>query len=193
MIERKKLIGSIALLFSSTAAMAAQPRMALDIGYDFGGVELGEVYFGDGAKGVVRANEGLNLALGVALPLSETIDLQTSIGLQWSEESADNGTMSWQSYPWQTLLVANLGRLSIGGGVVYHFNPQLETTGVLSPLGNVRFDDALGYQAQLAYAFTDGAGGNGFQVGARYTTIDFVSDNAAVRGDGASVFVKFLF
>ncbi len=194
MQNKKKYVSLLSWpLLMVGVAQAAEPRFSLDVGYDFGGAEVGEVYFSEGTTAVVRANEGMNIAVGVALPLGGGLDLQTSIGLQWSEQSAENGSMTWQSVPWQTLLVANLGTLSVGGGVVYHFNPELETDGVLRSLGQVQFDDALGYQAQVAYAVTEGRRGSGFLVGARYTTIDFTAGDATIRGDAAAVFVKFLF
>ncbi len=181
------------LLLAMSMAAIADSSVFMDLSHDFGGTQLGEVWFADGQTDEVRANQGLNLAIGIVFPIDSGLELQSSIGLQWSEQAAGNGSMGWHSFPWRTQLVASLGALSLGGGVVWFSSPMLTTEGVLAPLGERRFDNALGYQAELAWRLFPSAENGGMRVGARYTTVDFVAAGETVRGDSAGVFVRFGF
>ncbi len=188
----KSLVLASLLLFMNTTATAGS-RVFMDLGHDFGGAQLGEVWFADGQTDEVRANQGLNMAIGVVVPIDSGLELQTSIGLQWSEQEAGNGSMGWHTFPWRTQLVANLGPLSLGGGVVWFSGPALTTDGVLASLGERRFDDALGYQAELGWQLFPLADSGSMLVGARYTTVDFVAAQEITRGDSAGVFIRFTF
>ena len=193
---RNKKIGLLgAVMMLAASAAAADSGLFIGIGNDFGGDTIGEVWFDDGADGVVRANQGFEMDIGVSLPVGAGLSLQSSIGVQWSERLAGNGSMGWQSFPWRNLLVAELGSWSLGGGVVYFIEPELSTDGVLAPLGGRRYDDALGYQAELAYRLFRNPGGGGMAVGARYITVDFTTpeEEQPARGDSGGVFARFLF
>ena len=185
----------VIMLMSSAGSAFAYGGIFLDIGSDFGGDEVGEVWYADGGDGVVRANQGIALELGVRLPLGSGLSVQSSLGVQWSERLAANGGMSWQSFPWRSQLVAEMGAWSVAGGVVYFLEPELDTDGVLAPLGRRRYDDALGYQAELAYRLFRNPGGGGMELGGRYVTVDYTTpaEAQATRGDSGGVFLRFLF
>ena len=182
------------MMLTASAAMA-DSGLFVGIGNDFGGDTIGEVWFDDSSDSVVRANQGVEMDVGVSLPIGAGLRLQSSIGMQWSEREAGNGSMGWRSFPWRSLLVAEWGAWSLGGGVVYFIEPKLSTDGVLAPLGGRRYDDALGYQAELAYRLFRNPGGGGMTVGARYITVDFTTpeEEQPVRGDSGGMFARFMF
>lgn len=189
---RQSFVLGVLLQAVQVVAMA-DSHVFIELGQDFGGAPVGEVWFADGAAGEIRANQGLNMAVGMVFPIDDGLALHTSIGLQWVEQAAGNGRMDWQSFPWRTQLVATSGPLSLAGGVVWFAAPTVTTQGVLAPLGERQFDNALGYQAELGWHLFRQTDSGGMQVGARYTTVDFVAAEQTVRGDSAGVFLRFTF
>lgn len=181
---------SLMLVITSTA-WASGPLF--EIGSDFGRTPIGEVWFADGTETSLYLNDGLDLAVGYAFDLSEGLELQTSVGVQWSEQLGANGGMSWRSYPWRAQLVAELGALSVGGGIAWFLDPSLQTDGVLSALGERHFDDALGYQAEVGWRLFANERGGGMQLGVRYTTVDFKTPAESLKGDAGGVFLRFQF
>ena len=191
---KTKIITFIAALTFSASAGADDIRPLFSFGYDAGGERLGTVFFNDGTKENVDANEGLHVAGGFAIPLMNALSLQTTIGFQTGGSTGDNGEMTWLSFPWETTLAAQLGNIMIGGGTIYHFSPQFNTDGALRDLGDYRFDDSLGYQAQIAWSSSPNAfTGSRYHIGLRYTAIEFERQGAKINGDSTGVFVKYLF
>ncbi len=188
----------IALYASLLAGMAIQAnadswRPIASIGYDAGGEKLGTVFFADGTREHVHANQGLHLAGGVAIPLLSGLQLQSTLGFQTAGSSGDNGEMTWQSFPWETTLAAQLGNVTIGGGVIYHLSPEFTTHGALANLGNFRFDDTLGYQAQIAWSPASRSQSGQYQLGVRYSAVEFMLNDATINGDSTGLFLKYLF
>lgn len=175
------------------SAMGDSVYPLFHLGYEFGGNEIATVLYADGKKGQLNINEGLNIGLGLSFPLSKYMELHSSLGFIVNEESASNGDVSWRSFPWESSLIVYLGRVSVGGGMVYHFNPTLNSSGVLADLGRIEFDDALGVQAQIAYSLADASMPNDLEIGVRHTTIDFVTKENTVVGDSTAVYLKYFF
>ncbi len=191
---RANKITLICALALASNANADTIRPLFSFGYDAGGERLGTVFFDDGTKENVNANEGLHLAGGFVIPLMNALALHTTIGFQTGGSTGDNGDMTWLSFPWETTLAAQLGNFMVGGGTIYHFSPQFNTDGALRNLGDYRFDDALGYQAQIAWSSKPNAfTGSSYQIGLRYSSVEFENKGTKINGDSTGIFVKYLF
>ena len=170
---------------------AEAPRPFLNLGFDLGGEKLAKVIYEDGDTASIRVNEGGNISIGLALPLGSGVDLQSSIGYQGINDPATNGEVSWRSFPWETSIIAHLDRFQIGGGVIYHLSPRFKSEGDLS-IGDIEFDDSLGYQAQIAYLVSTSIA-HGLTLGVKYTGIDFENNQRRTNGDSTAFFAKLYF
>ncbi len=191
-----KISAILTLVSTSLLAMSATAHgiyPVVHLGYEFGGDELATVVRDDGSKGNLSVNEGLSIGLGLSFPLSESLELQSSLGYVGKDEEVNRGDASWRSFPWESSIIAYLGHFSVGGGVVYHFSPTLDSSGALSDIGKIEFGDALGVQAQIAYSLMHGDMPNDLEIGVKHTTIDFVTEETTVVGDSTAVFLKYYF
>jgi len=180
----------ILLLFAS-ATQAGGLRFFLHAGYDVGGEKLAKVLDEDGDTiSKIRANGGLTFGAGIAVPLGNVLEIQSSIGYKYRSQEAKNGDdVNWKSIPWETSILAHLGHFEVGGGLIYHLSPAYDFN-INSSTADIDFDNALGYQAQAAYLIETSAGGD-VAVGLRYTGIDFEAEKTTLDGDSIAFFVKY--
>lgn len=183
---------SLALLSITAISTANAGHLGgiIGIGIDSGGDRVGSAFFEDGVKENIDANAGFSIMGGVSIPLLNGLELQSTIGYQIDSAEADNGDMTWSSFPWETTLMARLGNLNIGGGTVYHFSPEFSTSGFLADLGDFEFDDTLGYQAQIGWSPSTYPRAN---IGLRYTAVEFERADLKINGDSTGLFFKYQF
>jgi hypothetical protein len=89
--------------------------------------------------------------------------------------NASNGDIEFTRLPLEALVFYRFDRARLGGGVTYHLNPELEGSGVVSPL-NVKFDDALGFVLQADFLVTDK-----MAIGLRYTSLNYEVEGVAAK------------
>ena len=185
------------LLFAPLISMAVfaadDIHPVVGLGYDLGGEKVGSALFEDGTKENLHANEGIQFVGGFTIPLMTALRLQSTIGYQVGGTDADNGKMTWSSFPWETTLLAQLGNIRIGGGTVYHLSPEFKTSGFLADLGDFKFDDTLGYQAQIAWSPNRRLSAGQYNIGIRYSSVEFKRNDLKVDGDSTGIFVNYLF
>jgi hypothetical protein len=187
-MTRRFLIGLLTL-FAAQAASAADFRPLLKSGIDFGGDKMLTVVFTNGDTQDIRANDGFYLGGGLAI-IDRNMEYHVTAAFKFAIIDADNGDVEWTRFPIEALAFYRFERARIGGGLTYHVNPKIETSGAI---GNpdVTFKNALGAVLQADWLITDK-----IALGGRYTMLDYdpigdFSGSAKSNGFGISFSIQF--
>ena len=165
------------LVFSQTAR--ADFDFMGGIGIHEGGDDVVTALFTDGTEETIQAGEFISFDLGVAWDMGP-LEGRISGGYRYDEITADNGKLVYSRYTTTGLLLAAIGNWRFGGGATYHFNIDLEGSGVGTP-ASAEFDDAVGYIGEIDYYFNPKA-----YVGLQYTDIEY--DRTTAFGKTAQTF-----
>ena len=141
----------ICLLCPLPSTYALENHVVINMGYDFGGEDLVNVQFSSGDSGEIRTDEGFYIDLGSLTVFTKTLYLQTTIGFKAGAEEALNGELSWKSMPLRSALLFRTGNYRLGGGLVYHMDPVLKTTGAPGDT-KVKFGNTPGVEFLAIYA-----------------------------------------
>lgn len=157
-----------AALAGPSAVVAAEIRPLFKAGYDFGGDTMVTVGFTDGSTETIKAHEGFYLGGGAAIINdARNWEFHVTLAYKFSIINAANGDVDWTRIPLEALAFYRFDRLRLGAGVAYHINPELEGSGVASPL-DVKFKNALGTVLQADWLITDA-----LAAGLRYTVLEY--------------------
>lgn len=164
----KGLFG-VLLLLSAAAASAAELKGVVGIGLDFGGDVLLSGSYTDGSTWEARANQGFLLNGGVVVVTGD-FETQATVGYKFGGPSAKNGSVTFDVIPVELMEFYRAGNLRAGLGVSYHNSPKL-VVAVPGYAGNgtYKFDNALGYVAQVGWA----PSASPFSIDLRYTAVNF--------------------
>lgn len=169
-------------LFVTTSALAQNP-LILSLAYDFGGEQISNVKMEDGDSRKVKANQGLSFTAGFRIQPSKNSEIQTTIGWKSGGVFGSNGNVSWSSLPVEGTYLAKINKLLIGGGISYFLNPKQDADDVGNEFADsIDYDNALGYHIKLSYE-PDAVS---YRIGAKYTIVDFDSENKGETLDGNS-------
>ncbi|MGV6818307.1 MAG: hypothetical protein ACWA44_13700 [Thiotrichales bacterium] len=180
------------LLVASSSVCAGEFRPIVGLGYQGGGEKLLTVYFTDGSDEAIEANGGFFFNAGVSYDLTEQYVVQSMLGYQSDTANAENGDVAWSSFPWETSLLMRVNQFLVGGGIVFHFGPELTSSGIVSLGRDLSFDTALGTQIQAAWT-SDPNNGREFQIGLHYQMIDFKYDATTFDGNTLGAFLRYQF
>lgn len=162
----------------------------LKVGYDFGGETLATVTFTDGSTQSIKANQGFYLGGGASILLTNPKDIEVEVALSYKEDSitAANGEVKFTRIPLDALVFYRFPEhFRVGGGLTYHLNPKLSTSGVVGNI-NVNFDDALGWVLQAEYLLPPRSSRTPkMTVGARFTMIDYETNGATAKSNGVGI------
>jgi len=171
------------LLFSGFLLFSQTARADFDfmggIGIHEGGDDIVTALFTDGTEETIQAGEFLSIDLGVAWDMG-FLEGRMAGGWRYDTITADNGKLNFQRFTAQALLLAAIGNWRIGGGGTYHFEIELDGSGVGSP-ASAEFDNAIGAIAEIDYYFTPKA-----YIGLQYTHIEY--DRTTAFGQTAQTF-----
>lgn len=189
-MTRRILIGLLAA-FAAQAASAADFRPLLKSGIDFGGDKMLTVVFTDGDTQEIRANDGFYLGGGLAvIDGARNMEYHLTAAFKFAVIDAENGDVEWTRFPIEALAFYRLARVRLGGGLSYHVNPRVETSGAI---GNpdVKFKNALGAVLQADWLITEK-----IALGGRYTILEYdakgaFSGSAKSNGFGISFSINF--
>ncbi len=163
--------------------MAESAHAELDflagIGLHSGGDNVVTATFTDGSTEDLKAGEFLTLDFGAAWDLG-ILEARATAGWKYDTITATNGDLNFSRYTGQFLLLFAVDDWRFGGGTAYHFNIELEGSGVATS-ASAEYDDALGYVAEIDYYFNEKA-----YVGLQYTNIEY--DRLATLGQTAATF-----
>jgi hypothetical protein len=184
-IRQKKFAMSIisaGLLALCSSAQALDVRGMGKFGYDFGGDTLLTFIYTDGSTSSIKANEGLYFGGGVAL-VSEDKTITTEVTLSWKQDAviAANADGTFTRYPLDVLVFYNMQQVRFGGGLTYHLNPKVKTSGFVNDL-SVTFDNAVGLVLGADYRLNQ----NAF-LGLRYTSLEYSKNGLTAKSNGAGI------
>ena len=165
-------------------------RPMLKLGFDFGGDTLVTVRFTDGTTQSIKANQGIYFGAGASILLTNPKDIEVEVALSYKEDSvtAANGEVVFSRVPLDALVFYRLPEhFRVGGGLTYHLNPKLSTSGVVGNI-NINFDDALGWVLQAEYLLPPRSLRTPkMTVGARYTMLDYQTNGATAKSNGVGI------
>lgn len=175
------------LLALAGPARAVEVKPVARIGFDFGGDNLITRPFVDGSSRSIGANEGFWIGAGVLVGGWASVEAELTLSYKFASARAASGDVTWTRTPLDALAFYRLRRVRLGGGVTYHFVPQLQGAGVASN-ATAKFDDALGWVLQADYILTPR-----YVIGARYTDVTYRSGGASFGGKGLGTTIGFVF
>jgi len=198
----KKVSLSIVTLaiLSTNALMASDLNPIVQFGYDFGGTTLATVeqydYYDGYDSSKIRAGQGVSFEVGAAVTNPQNdMELQFLVGYKIDQESASNGSVTWDSIPFTALAMMKKNHWKFGGGLTYHLNPKLSGSFTGYDNNNNYFDDsvddeyedALGAVLQVQYMMSDA-----ISVGIKGTFIEYkYKQNPSMTANGNSIGVNF--
>lgn len=166
----------------------------IGLGVDFGGEELGKLYFTDGSSAAVKANNGLAFNVGAILAngKNSAFSTQVTLGYKYGGQRGTDGSVTWTAIPLELIEYYQLSSLRMGLGLSYQIRPQLN---VNLPASNYtdKYNNAIGLIAQIGWA----PAGKHYSVDLRYTSIKFqlsdVPDAPMVSGNVAGLYTSYRF
>lgn len=197
---QKISLSLITLLALSSAAMASDLKPMLQFGYDFGGETLATVerydYYNGYENSKIRAGQGLSFEAGAAIDTPNSdLELQFLVGYKFDQESAYNGSVTWEQIPFSAIALLKRNKWKFGGGITYHLNPKLTGSFTGYDNNNVYFNDAvndkyensIGGIVQIQYQFSEASA-----IGLKGTLIEYkLKNNPSVIANGNSVGINF--
>lgn len=181
-MHKKILILGVFLLFASPAH--AELDFLVALGLHGGGDDVVTAVFTDGTSEEIKAGEFLTLEAGVAWDMG-FLEGRVTGGWKYDTITAENGSLDFQRFTGQGLLLVAAGDWRFGGGAAYHFNIELDGSGAASG-ADAEFDDAVGYVAEIDYYFSEQV-----YLGIQYLNIEYDRTNAFGQTpetfDGSSV------
>lgn len=189
-MTRRILLGLFAA-FAVHSAGAADFRPLLKAGFDFGGDTMVTVVFTDGETESVKANEGFYLGGGLAIiDADRRMEYQLTLAYKFALIDATNGDVEWTRFPLEALAFYRFPHVRVGGGLTYHINPRIDSSGVIGDL-DIKFKNALGFVLQADWLISDK-----IALGGRYTILEYdakgaFSGTAKSNGLGISFSINF--
>lgn len=197
---QKMSLSLITLLALSSAAMASDLKPMLQFGYDFGGETLATVerydYYNGYENSKIRAGQGLSFEAGAAIDTPNSdLELQFLVGYKFDQESAYNGSVTWEQIPFSAIALLKRNKWKFGGGITYHLNPKLTGSFTGYDNNNVYFNDtvndkyenSIGGIVQIQYQFSEASA-----IGLKGTLIEYkLKNNPSVIANGNSVGINF--
>jgi hypothetical protein len=139
----------------------------------------------------VNAGSGVKLAIGVQKVVGEEGEtLSLSLGRMSDFIDANDGIdgkAEINTHTVDAIYSIRRGHHRFGFGGSYHIGPIYEENIAGLPPVEIKFDDALGLILQYSYAWQPGPG---FQIGARYTLMDYKASGLSLNADSYGIFIS---
>jgi len=200
MIQKFSLTLTILIFLTHSSALASDLKPMLQLGYDFGGTTLATIerydYYNGYETNSLRAGQGLSFEVGAAIENpNDDLELQFLVGYKFDQESAYNGSVTWEQIPFSALAMLNQNNWKLGGGVTYHLNPKLTGSFTGYDNNNLYFNDSvndkyensIGGIVQIQYKFSEASA-----LGIKGTFIEYkLKNDPSVTANGNSVGINF--
>jgi len=188
LIKSLKIVVTVFVLSLTANANAVQ--LVLEGGYRSGGENAITLVDIGGNSAELRAGGGLSNMIGINHQINDSMRIRALFGYVFStisgREIFSNTTFEykWSHYPLDTSFFKSIKRWHIGGGLTYHFNPELKGSGFFANKG-VSYDNALGYLAEVDFRFNDR-----MYLGTKYTIIEYKNSSGG-KTDGTNLGLFF--
>lgn len=178
----------LAAAFVSTNAFAVDSaKFLLRVGLDVGGDKLVHVIYTDGSTADIRAGNGLSVAAGGSFPLTDNLELDATVGYEFSMIMASNGDITWSYFPVDLVALYKVGRFALGGGVTEHINPSISGSGIASTV-STSYDNAVGSIVEADYMIDQS-----IYLGLRATNINYKTSGYTSSGNSVGLTILFRF
>lgn len=175
----------IAVIFL-TLASTAKAELYMEMSVEEGGDTLAS-----SSSYSVNAGSGLKLALGVQIVVGEYGEsLLVSLGKLTDFLDAEHGIdgkVKTSTLTLDAIYTIRRGHHRFGYGGSFHIGPTYEEDIAGSPPLKIKFDDALGLILQYSYARKSGPG---FQVGVRYTKMEYKANGVSIDASNYGIFIS---
>jgi hypothetical protein len=175
-------LGTI-LLINLLLWSPAYADLYLELGLESGGEELAATTAGES----LNAGGGLKMAAGIQNTLDPqgTASMRLAVGYLTDSINAYDGKANVDALTFDALYLMNSGPHSLGIGATMHLSPQYEEYADGYPPFKIDFDDAIGPLLQYSYhPFY------GFEVGARFSLIEYETDGFSYDASSFGVFLS---
>lgn len=166
----------------------------LGLGADFGGEELGTVYYSDGSSASVKANNGIELNAGFIISNGEdsAFSTQMTLGYKSGGPRVWNRDVNWTAVPVEVIEYYSSGNTHMGLGISYQINPQLNVSLPSVNFTN-KYNNAIGLVAQIGWA----PAREHYSIDLRYTAIKFqlsdVQNAPVVDGSVGGIYLNYYY
>ena len=178
---KNKILACLMLL--PMAFPAVQAELYLEASLEGGGDTLVETNLND----EINAGGGIKFAVGIQNPMGPggNNSLRLAVGYLFDSINASNGDADFDALTFDAIYSVSSGPHAFGFGGSLHMSPEYDET--IDGLGSlqVEFDDALGMVLQYGYQ-----GIPGFELGVRYTMIDYEAGSAILDADSFGLFIS---
>ncbi len=175
-----KIIITVILL---TLASTAQAELYMEMSVEEGGDTLAS-----SPSYSVNAGSGLKLAFGIQNIVGEYGEsLSLSLGQLTDFLDAYDGIVETSTITLEAIYSIPRGNHRFGFGGSFHIGPTYEEDIAGSPPLKIDFDDALGLILQYSYARKPGPG---FQVGVRYTQMEYKANGLSLDASSFGIFIS---
>ena len=173
----------ICLMLLPMAFPAVQAELYLEASLESGGDTLVETNLND----EINAGGGIKFAVGIQNPVGPggNNSLRLAVGYLFDSINASNGDADIDALTFDAVYSVSNGPHAFGIGGTLHMSPEYDEK--IDGLGTlkVEFDDAPGMLLQYAYQ-----GIPGFELGVRYTIIDYKAGSATLDADSFGLFIS---
>jgi hypothetical protein len=195
MIKRTSLSLMTLAILNTNALVASDLNPILQFGIDFGGktlstVERYDYYYDSYETSKIRAGQGASLEVGASVTNPKSnLELQFLVGYKMDQESASNGSVTWDMVPFTALALMKQKKWKFGGGLTYHLKPELVGGFTGSASVNDEYEDSLGAVIQAQYMLSDS-----MAVGIRGTLIEYkYKADPSFKASGNSIGINFTY
>ncbi|MEK6750195.1 MAG: hypothetical protein AABY83_13505 [Pseudomonadota bacterium] len=154
---------------------------------DFGGTKMASFTYSDGSTAELHGGALFTFAGGTKFAVNDLpLVIETTAGYKFDKVNGANGSASFSRIPLDVVALFSHSMLRAGGGITYHLNPSFTCDIASICGGSVKFSNALGVVAQLGIELPIGK--KSFDLGARYTSINYKPNSAGVSNvDGSAI------
>lgn len=148
---------------------------------EFGGDDIGTVFFTDGSSQDITAGDGVGGEIGIfGRPAPAPFALRATLGFKYATSQASNADINVNRLVFNLIGTHEVGQFRYGGGLTHHSNISYDADG-LGPDGD--FDDALGFTVELGWSW----------LVLSYTNIEYEAEGSRQDFDASNFGLRTLF
>lgn len=155
MYFKQLVVAFLALAATVAQAQGAGVRLFTNLGYSFGGDTLASGTYVGGDSWTIKAGQGLLMAAGGDVRLTENFIVRASVGYHHDSTNANNGEVSFTRTPIELLGFYEVNQqVMLGGGLRKATGARVKATGVATGLSSAGdYDSNLGIVLEGVYFF----------------------------------------
>lgn len=160
----KKSLSTLAILAAASSAHAQIAQVApaplkpvhgfVGLGITGGGKKLATADYTNGRSANIKSGGGVYFTGGVDFRINEQFSAQTSLNFHVDDQTAQNGSLKFQRFPFEALAFYHVDQnWKIGTGLRYVTGAKLSGSGV-ADIADVKFKNTLSSVVEAEYLFS---------------------------------------